>query len=496
MDNLSQQKEELSAVESIFNVYEKNLTFEDQIPVCGHFKANVWLPTPFYVTYNIENIPASEIGAENSDTKNSRAETFKVENLPPINLFFEFPDSYPSETCPAFLLSCNWLSLAQISELCKHLESLWDKDMPVLYSWCQFLESEVAEFYKFDRYLDVSEILSYKGGCNFRNSKNSTGEFKESNNTMAKDSFMAFKPSISGGEGLIDVRALNDIADGRSLINLLKSYDNYKTADIFNRKFHECDICMTTKLGADFAAFKICKHSFCKECLKEFFEVHIREGNVNCLNCPSEKCNTQADGTMVQQIVDKGLFERYDDILLSRTLETMSDIAYCPRKSCQCAVLIDLNDRIGRCPQCTFAFCPYCKMAYHGVAPCTFKSEQKKAIFEQYMSGDSEVKEQLEKRHGKRAIKALVEDSLSESWKNSNSKSCPSCKASIEKSDGCNKMTCFKCATFFCWECMKILESSNPYFHFNALNARCTLFPDDELDNQFEFEPGEFLHFL
>lgn len=35
---------------------------------------------------------------------------------------------------------------------------------------------------------------------------------------------------------------------------------------------------------------------------------------------------------------------------------------------------------------------------------------------------------------------------------------CPSCRAPIYKSSGCNKMTCPNCSQFFCWCCRKLIS--------------------------------------
>ncbi|GIX86427.1 RBR-type E3 ubiquitin transferase [Caerostris extrusa] len=113
------------------------------------------------------------------------------------------------------------------------------------------------------------------------------------------------------------------------------------------------------------------------------------------------------------------------------------------------------------------------------------------------MKGNKWDKAELEKKYGKRLLKSLVEDTLSETWKNSNSKSCPHCKASIEKMEGCNKMTCFKCGTFFLLDMWRTFESwQNPYEHFNSLTGDCILFEQIDLDNNlngYEIQPGEFL---
>ena len=41
----------------------------------------------------------------------------------------------------------------------------------------------------------------------------------------------------------------------------------------------------------------------------------------------------------VLQIVGAELFNRYDSILLKDTLNNMTDLVYCPRADCQCAVI-------------------------------------------------------------------------------------------------------------------------------------------------------------
>jgi hypothetical protein len=34
-------------------------------------------------------------------------------------------------------------------------------------------------------------------------------------------------------------------------------------------------------------------------------------------------------------------------------------------------------------------------------------------------------------------------------------KNCPGCKVPIERSEGCNHLTCTRCHTHICWVCMK-----------------------------------------
>ena len=44
-------------------------------------------------------------------------------------------------------------------------------------------------------------------------------------------------------------------------------------------------------------------------------------------------------------------------------------------------------------------------------------------------------------------------------WKELFTKNCPSCRAHIEKNEGCKHMECIKCRHEFCWDCMQLWRS-------------------------------------
>lgn len=45
----------------------------------------------------------------------------------------------------------------------------------------------------------------------------------------------------------------------------------------------------------------------------------------------------------------------------------------------------------------------------------------------------------------------------------------------MQKQDGCNKMTCMRCGTYFCWLCGLKLDRLSPYLHYNNANAKCKI---------------------
>lgn len=71
----------------------------------------------------------------------------------------------------------------------------------------------------------------------------------------------------------------------------------------------------------------------------------------------------------------------------------------------------------------------------------------------------------------------------------------------FQKSDGCNKMTCSHCGTYFCWLCGTRLNPEAPYLHFRNPESTCFnmlyrgVIPD-ELDDDDDFDfPAEYLDY-
>lgn len=270
-----------------------------------------------------------------------------------------------------------------------------------------------------------------------------------------------------------DKRAIQDVASYFNLVNTILEYDQEEKIRVFNNSYFACNVCFCEKLGSMCIEFKDCGHVFCVDCMCGYFKVQIEDGAVQALNCPSEKCESQALPSQVKQLVSPELFAKYDRFLLQYSLDGMSDVVYCPRPTCQTAVWLENESSMGVCSSCAFVFCAFCKHTYHGVSPCQFKDDDKRKLHDQYTTSSHAEKELMERRFGKQRLQQMVNEVVSEKWLCSNAKQCPNCKASIQKIDGCNKMTCIKCRAYFCWLCMATLSRSSPYQHFNSPESQC-----------------------
>eukprot|EP00090_Calanus_glacialis_P004158 TRINITY_DN13072_c0_g1_i1.p1 TRINITY_DN13072_c0_g1~~TRINITY_DN13072_c0_g1_i1.p1 ORF type:complete len:850 (+),score=253.12 TRINITY_DN13072_c0_g1_i1:36-2585(+) len=277
----------------------------------------------------------------------------------------------------------------------------------------------------------------------------------------------------------------------QQLATLLREFNNMKEEEEFAVSLNSCLICFTDKIGSQCLMFVVCNHVYCRDCMANYFKEKISTGAVSSLMCPTFKCETQALPNQVAELVQPDLFQKYESLLLETQLESMTDIVSCPRVVCQCPTIIDRETNMGQCPACQLAFCIYCKATYHGVSPCKFKSTEQRAILERYNNSTGDEKTFLEKRYGKKQLATMSATLASEDYMASHARQCPHCNAPIEKNEGCNKITCWRCNTHFCWLCGLKLPQVNPYTHFNVQGGKCfgALFQGvDPLDGDDEFD--------
>lgn len=393
-------------------------------------------------------------------TKGDKQNEYNVCFLPPLILNFELPEDYPSTSPPVYTLSSKWMTRAQMSALCRRLDELWEENQGcvILFTWIQFIKEEAVDF------------LSIKSPLELRSK--SSGERKKSE---PADKVCEVKklPDHSSSPVPLDPRAVALMDPRLDILPQLLDFDEAQRQRVFDSKVFCCGICFSEKLGAACLCFKECQHVYCKACMTEYFGIQIKDGNVQCLNCPEPKCSSVATPTQVKQLVDEQLFARYDRLLLQSTLDLMADVVYCPRTSCGTPVMVEPDSTMGICSGCQYAFCTLCKMGYHGVSHCKFPTEELRDLRDEYLLASSEGKKFMEQRFGKRVIQRAVEESFSRDWLDENCKNCPRCGTNIQKVDGCNKMTCTSCKQYFCWLCMGSLSRGNPYSHYNTPQSGC-----------------------
>ncbi|WVQ97419.1 hypothetical protein IAU59_004532 [Kwoniella sp. CBS 9459] len=148
----------------------------------------------------------------------------------------------------------------------------------------------------------------------------------------------------------------------------------------------------------------------------------------------------------------------------------------------------DRWERYRVCPKCSFSFCLYCNATWHGPhTPCAFP--QTSLIVTEYLSypEGSEGRKKMELRRGKANIERMVakhlEDEANKQWLEGKTRACAGCGVRVEKSHGCNHMTCGRCNAHFCYRCGEPIKPTDPYKHFNTPGKACymKLFDAEEL---------------
>ena len=242
-----------------------------------------------------------------------------------------------------------------------------------------------------------------------------------------------------------------------------------------------------------------CGHIFCLQCLQDFYNDAITEGNISVVRCLTPNCaKSRAAQSKAKdkskkpkisispsELLQIGLSEeavkRYVTLKYKTELESDKNTIYCPRQWCNGAARskkhkkpvgfeyeeasdaesvgednadegseekpkkrkqFNRADLLSVCEDCGLAFCSRCMQSWHGeFVLCTPKRD----------------KEEL-----------TEEEKASLEYLQLHTSPCPTCSAPAQKTHGCNHMICSRCDTHFCYLCSSWLDPTNPYRHYNT----------------------------
>ena len=101
-----------------------------------------------------------------------------------------------------------------------------------------------------------------------------------------------------------------------------------------------CNICFSIPESVeDVHLFRECRHSFCKYCIKQFVEVHLRENQIEKLICPAvngtKPCSTRITEVDLRKVgTDEELVQRIAIISISKAIDQSNEFSWCPEPKC------------------------------------------------------------------------------------------------------------------------------------------------------------------
>ncbi|KAH8733402.1 RWD domain-containing protein [Ilyonectria robusta] len=445
---------ELETLEAIYpeirRPNEKDLfTFEIELPVEPAAPVTVTFPAASAGT-----LPALNVAGSSIDNVQPEVDSLEVSHLPALCLRISLPDGYPVDVPPRVVISTTpqWLAPETIERLQDDGPRLWDE-----------IGRDMVAFTYIDHIQQAADHV-----------------------------FGAISP-----EGTLQVDPEHKLA--------VLDHDIKAKKAAFEKETFDCGVCLDPKKGTKCHKMLDCGHIFCLQCLQDFYNDAVNDGNlstVRCLapNCAKERSKVKDNGgpsskqikkpkvtispsELLQIGLSEDMVKRYVTLKYKTELESDKNTIYCPRQWCNGAARSkrhkkpegldfaetsdgesDHDDKaedekagekskkkakkfnpadfLSVCEDCGFAFCGQCYQSWHGeFVRCAPRREK------------GELSEEE---------KASIE------YLQLHTSPCPTCNAPAQKTHGCNHMICSRCDTHFCYLCSAWLDPGNPYRHYNT----------------------------
>lgn len=199
-----------------------------------------------------------------------------------------------------------------------------------------------------------------------------------------------------------------------------------------------CAVCWTTP---EDPIRRDCGHTYCRECLSGQCS-SAGEGTgipIRCLGGGSESCNEVMTLRELSDALPAAAFETLLQKAFSSYIRARLDVfQFCPTPDCDRVYRCSTDGRTVLCDECLVDVCTTCHVAAHDGLSCAEAKD---------LAGDGEA--------------------AFRKWREENDvRACPKCNTNIEKTYGCNHMTCRGCGIHICWFCMAVFQSSgDTYAH-------------------------------
>ncbi|CAG8959282.1 hypothetical protein HYFRA_00013052 [Hymenoscyphus fraxineus] len=203
---------------------------------------------------------------------------------------------------------------------------------------------------------------------------------------------------------------------------------------------YECELCTDT--SSDSILFppvtRTCNHkpAVCQTCIQAWAKTVVE--NRQCLTATCPICPEAMKDTDFQKHCEPDVFERYSDRALLEHLAQDPDFVHCPLPDCPSGQIHDNTGMVEPsrffCVGCSGESCLHHQVPWHHGKTCAQYDEDRE-------DGEGQSSEN---RRSERFLR-----------QSDRHRQCPGCRAWIQRSGGCDHITCKNgaCRTEFCWAC-------------------------------------------
>ena len=188
-----------------------------------------------------------------------------------------------------------------------------------------------------------------------------------------------------------------------------------------------------------------CGHSYCSGCLQHYLESapHTKNFPLACIG-DEGACKVPISIPEIRRFLQQQVFQALVEVAFRSYLDQHAqELKFCTTPDCQQIYRHNPNTRILQCPSCFSTICSACDEEAHEGMTC-----QERRLYKD----------------------STEQDRLFNVWADANGKRCPECRRVIEKSEGCNHMTC-PCGAHFCWQCGKSFSRATIYDHMDTAHG-------------------------
>ncbi|KAF7294699.1 RBR-type E3 ubiquitin transferase [Mycena indigotica] len=187
-----------------------------------------------------------------------------------------------------------------------------------------------------------------------------------------------------------------------------------------------------------------CDHTYCMNCLSHYISSAADTFPLTCL-ANDATCNTPIPLPTIERFLSPALLQQLFETAYIRYIEQHpNEFKYCKTPDCTQVYRRQTTPATVTCPSCFLKVCRACDEEGHEGMSCD----------EWKLQGDPGEQERR-----------------NQEWAAENGvKRCPVCSVWIEKTEGCNHMTC-KCGAHLCWLCVRQFPEGEIYNHLNSAHG-------------------------